>query len=125
MRAPRRLALTGWGLLLAASLAACGSQEPTPAGLGDPLQGRFIAMREACGSCHAIPGLQQADGLAGPPLTGFARRARIAGMLANTPDNLVRWLRSPQVVVPGNAMPDLRLTDKEARDVAAYLETLR
>jgi cytochrome c1 len=82
-------------------------------------------MREACGSCHTVPGLQQADGLAGPPLTGFARRTMIGGMLANTPDNLVGWLRSPQAVVPRNAMPDLRLTDKQARDVAAYLETLR
>jgi cytochrome c1 len=125
MTALRRFALAGAGVLLAASLAACGTHEATPAGLGDPQQGRLIAMREACGSCHTVPGLQQADGLAGPPLTGFARRTMIGGMLANTPDNLVGWLRSPQAVVPRNAMPDLRLTDKQARDVAAYLETLR
>ena len=45
----------------------------------------------------------------------------IAGVLPNTPENLVHWLRSPQAVVPGNAMPDVGLSDAQARDIAAYL----
>jgi cytochrome c2 len=125
MRGWRALVLAGLVAVAGALLGACSAPAPTPPGLGDPRQGRVVAIREACGSCHTIPGLQQADGLAGPPLTGFARRTMIAGILGNTPDNLVRWLRSPQAVVPGNAMPDLRLSETEARDVAAYLETLR
>ena len=46
-------------------------------------------------------------------------------MLRNNPENLVTWLRDPQQVVPGNAMPDLGLTDQQARDIAAYLYKLR
>ena len=46
-------------------------------------------------------------------------------MLRNTPDNLVRWMRNPQSVVPGNAMPDMGVTEAQARDIAAYLYTLR
>jgi len=46
-------------------------------------------------------------------------------MLRNEPRNLVTWLRHPQEVVPGNAMPDMRLDERDARDIAAYLYTLR
>ena len=55
----------------------------------------------------------------------FSRRTMIAGELPNSPDNLVRWIKDPELVEPGTAMPDLGLTDSEARDVAAYLYTLR
>jgi cytochrome c1 len=63
--------------------------------------------------------------MAGPPLDHFARRAFIAGILPNSPDNLAYWLRFPQKVVPGNAMPDSKLNGSEARDAAAFLESLR
>lgn len=79
----------------------------------------------SCGACHAVPGVPQADGMVGPPLVHFARRTVVAGMLPNTPSNLVLWIRFPQSVVPGNAMPDTGLSDAQARDVAAYLYTLR
>lgn len=49
----------------------------------------------------------------------------IAGELPNTPDNLVRWIKDPKLVEPGTAMPDLGLSDEQARDVAAYLYTLQ
>lgn len=52
-------------------------------------------------------------------------RTIIAGKLSNAPGNMVRWLRDPQAVVPGNAMPDQDLTEQEARDIAAYLYTLQ
>ncbi len=45
--------------------------------------------------------------------------------MRNTPPNLVRWLRDPQTVVPGNAMPNMHIDELDARDVAAYLYTLR
>lgn len=49
----------------------------------------------------------------------------VAGMLRNSPANLIRWIRDPQGVVPGNAMPDMGVTEADARDIAAYLYTLR
>jgi len=55
----------------------------------------------------------------------FGERATIAGMLPNEPRGLVRWLRHPQSVVPANAMPDMGLDERDARDIAACLYTLR
>jgi cytochrome c1 len=37
---------------------------------------------------------------------------------------MVRWLQAPQKLKPGSAMPDLGLSERDARDIAAYLETL-
>jgi cytochrome c1 len=65
--------------------------------------------------------MENARGQVGPPLAQFGRRAFIAGVLSNNPDNLVKWLRSPQSVIPGNAMPNTELTEEDARDIAAYL----
>jgi cytochrome c2 len=46
-------------------------------------------------------------------------------MLHNTPESMITWLRFPQRIVPGNAMPDMGLSETEARNIAAYLETLK
>jgi cytochrome c len=92
---------------------------------GAAARGREVILAKNCGSCHTIPGIRGARGLVGPPLMFFGRRTYIAGELPNGPDNLVRWVRSPQSVEPGTAMPDLGLSEQQARDVAAYLYTLR
>ena len=116
-------------LLATAALAACGPPvfggAAPPGAVGDPAQGAAVIGQAQCGACHEIPGIADAHGLVGPPLTEFGRRTMVAGMLPNTPDALVRWLRDPQGVTPGNGMPDTHLTDRQARDVAAYLYTLR
>jgi cytochrome c2 len=78
-----------------------------------------------CPACHTIPGIRNAEGNVGPPLTRFGDRTFIAGMLRNTPPNLVRWIREPQAVIPGNAMPNMGISGPDARDIAAYLYTLR
>jgi cytochrome c2 len=90
----------------------------------DPARGPALMQRYGCGACHTIPGVESARGQVGPLLSQFARRAYIAGVLRNDPDDLVRWLRAPQSVVPGNAMPDTGLGARDARDIAAYLYTL-
>jgi cytochrome c2 len=76
-----------------------------------------------CGGCHTVGGASGAHGLVGPPLDGIAVRAIIAGKLANNPSNLERWISTPQAVVPGNAMPDMPMTDQQGRDIAAFLYT--
>ena len=48
----------------------------------------------------------------------------IAGLLTNTPENMQRWLQAPKDVHPGGAMPNLGVTTRDARDMAAYLRTL-
>jgi cytochrome c1 len=84
-------------------------------------RGRTLFMQKGCGGCHALTGVPQAHGLVGPPLDGVGERAMIAGALANNPDNLERWIAHPQGVVPGNAMPDLPMTEQDSRDLAAFL----
>jgi cytochrome c2 len=112
-------------LALVLSLAACGAAPAPTKAIGDPVRGKVLVGRQACGACHQIPHIPQADGMVGPPLAGVARRTIIAGYLPNTPDNMARWVQSPQSVAPGNAMPDMGLSDRDARDIAAYLATLR
>jgi len=64
-------------------------------------------------------------GKVGPPLTDFGERGYIAGELPNNADNLIRWIMDPRGVEPGTDMPNLNVTQSEARDIAAYLFTLR
>jgi putative membrane protein len=93
--------------------------------LGNARHGAALIRQFGCGSCHLVPGIDGAMGVVGPPLMQVGRRIYIAGVLRNTPPNLVRWLRDPQLVVPGNAMPNMHIDEPDARDVAAYLYTLR
>lgn len=115
------------GLLLLLALAACDGEAP-PAALrvagGDAAQGRVLAAAHGCGACHVIPGVAGAVSWAGPPLAQWARRGWLAGRFPNTGETLVAWLRDPQAMSPGTAMPNLGLEDGEARDIAAFLMTL-
>jgi cytochrome c len=90
-----------------------------------PARGAAAIGVYGCGSCHTIPGIRGADALVGPPLDRVASRTYIAGVMANTRDNLVRWIKDPPGVDPLTAMPNLRVNDDDARDIARYLSTLR
>jgi len=124
----RRSAITIFVIILACLAASCEGGKKTNVYSvytgGDSHRGRQLIDQYRCGACHTIPGVHNADGLVGPPLMWFARRTMIAGELPNSPDNLVRWIKSPKSVEPGTAMPDLGLSDQQAKDVAAYLYTL-
>ncbi|HEY5410793.1 MAG TPA: c-type cytochrome [Caulobacteraceae bacterium] len=112
------------GVLTAtALLTACAPSGPGAAvSGGDPGRGKAVLAAAHCGACHQIPGVQGANGQVGPPLGGVGRRTILAGVLPNTPDNLVTWIRTPQTVKPGDAMPNSGLDQQQARDAAAYLE---
>jgi cytochrome c len=92
---------------------------------GNPENGPDALRKYGCISCHTVPGVKGANGKVGPPLNFWSQRGYIAGMLPNEPDNLIRWIQNPQAVVPGNDMPVLGVTDADARDIAAYLYTLK
>jgi len=87
--------------------------------------GQSAITRNGCGACHIIPGVPTATGRAGPSLRGLSRRAVVGGRLTNDPHNLIVWLRAPEHVSPGTAMPEQGLSERDARDIAAYLYTLR
>jgi cytochrome c1 len=91
----------------------------------DAQRGKAAIEQIGCGTCHMIPGIHDANGLVGPPLEHWSRRAYIAGEVPNTPGMLVRWIEMPQAIEPGTAMPNLGVTEQRARDIAAYLYTLR
>jgi mono/diheme cytochrome c family protein len=91
--------------------------------LGNPQAGLRAISQYMCATCHSIPGAA-GDSNVGPPLDGMARRGYIGGVLRNTPHNMVRWLLDPQQIDPQSAMPNLRLREQDARDIAAYLYTL-
>lgn len=115
-------------LLLAAGLGACALPgrhlPPAEAYGGDPARGQAAIARYGCGSCHVIPGVGQAKGLVGPPLTQFGRRSYIAGEVPNTDANLQKWIRDPQSIESHTVMPNLHVTRIDARDISAYLLTL-
>jgi cytochrome c len=90
---------------------------------GRPERGRRSLEQYGCGSCHAIPGVARARGRVGPALEGLALRGYLAGRLTNEPKNLTRWIRHPREVDPATAMPELGVTEPDARNMAAYLYT--
>ncbi len=110
------------------ALAACGSGERGPVVTvpgGNARRGRDLVEVYACGSCHVVPRVLGADSKVGPPLDGFAERVYIAGEIPNNSQNLIRWLMNPRAIEPNTAMPPMGVTAAEARDLAAFLYTLR
>jgi cytochrome c2 len=90
---------------------------------GDSRRGEAMFIQYGCGSCHALKDVRGATGSVGPPLDGIAGRTIIAGHLANKPENMEKWIRDPQHVSPGTAMPDLGVGETDARDITAFLYT--
>jgi cytochrome c2 len=106
-------------------LTSCRAAEGSVIPGGSVERGRTSLAGFGCGSCHTIAGVTGANGRVGPPLTGVASRSIIAGELANTPENMMRWIRDPVAIEPNTAMPNLSVSDATARDMVAYLYTLR
>jgi cytochrome c len=98
--------------------------EPTVVVGGSAARGEVAIQQYGCGACHSIPGVAGAQGLVGPPLDNWADRQIIVGSYPNQPQHLIRWIRFPQAVEPGNAMPDMGVSEQDARDISAYLYSL-
>jgi cytochrome c oxidase subunit 2 len=87
--------------------------------------GKNYFFTQTCANCHAIRGTTS-SAAAGPDLTHLASRRQLAaGLLDNTPENLARWLKSPDQLKPGCQMPNFGLTDDQVTQLVAYLEGLR
>jgi cytochrome c len=92
---------------------------------GDPDRGHKLITQYGCAACHTIPGFHGTKAQVGPPLTGIGGRMYIAGGAAeNKPDQLIAFLRDPRGVNTHGAMPNLHVTEADARDLAAFLYTL-
>lgn len=109
------------------SLCACADKTDSPRVIAgaDADAGLAVIERVGCAACHSVPGVAWPTGTVGGSLEGFAGRSLIAGRFPNQPETLVRWLRDAPSLSPETGMPPMPITDAQARDVAAYLYTLR
>jgi cytochrome c oxidase subunit 2 len=97
---------------------------PPPELAGDAAAGKDVFTKNACVGCHTIRGLSA--GVLGPDLTHFGGRALFgAGLWPINPENVAAWVKDPPALKPGAKMPNLHLSDADARAVAAYLVGLK
>jgi len=78
----------------------------------DPLLGAPEMFKTVCTSCHMVGGK---GGTVGPALDGVASRYSRA--------ELDTWLRDPQAVKPGTAMPNFGLADDVRHELVEWLMT--
>jgi cytochrome c2 len=69
-----------------------------------------------CQSCH-IADYKKDKGYVGPALAGVGDRLTAVW--------IYKWLKNPQALSPGTVMPNPNLPDGEARDLTAFLVTLK
>lgn len=117
-------------ILATAAAVACGdgnsaSYDAATIAHGRPDRGHDLIMQYGCGSCHTIPGIPGAVATVGPSLAGIANQSYIAGVLTNSPDHMREWIMDPPMVDSNTAMPNLGVNAHDARDISAYLYTLR
>jgi len=111
------------------ALACAREHAPAPthaaASAGDAAKGKEAILKYGCTSCHVIPGIDGPRGMVGPALDHWTAHAVMGKSTPRTHENLVKWIRDPQSVDPENTMPKLGVTEGDAHDIAAYLETLK
>lgn len=90
------------------------------------LSGPELFIRNGCGACHRIRGLD-ARGEVGPDLTHVGGRQSIAGgLLPTNPGTLAAWIVASQHLKPGNKMPSFEnLEGAELTTLATYLAGLK
>jgi len=74
-------------------------------------KGREMFKESGCRSCHKVKGVERVK--VGPPLENIGKKVKN--------DWLYRWLKDPQGTISNAKMPDFKLTDQEAADIARFL----
>ena len=75
---------------------------------------RLYANKYGCNACHAV---NQEGGKVGPALDR-------AGFRLN-PSWVYRWIKYPQAMKSESRMPNLGISDQDAKAISLYLSTLR
>lgn len=78
---------------------------------GDAARGENLVKTIGCTGCHTVAGVSIND--YAPSLSGLGSKVNA--------EWLYTWLKNPKHYSPGTRMPNLRLSDQEAADIAAYL----
>ena len=88
---------------------------------GDAKNGEQIAKSIGCQGCHVVgEGTRESVGprrTFGQPLENIGNKTSYEWVF--------NWVRDPKHYNPGTYMPNLRLTDQQAADIATYLMTLK
>ncbi len=109
---------------------ACGKREAAPVAAtagsaGDAARGRELMTSYGCIGCHMVPGIDGPRASLGPALDNSATKTAILGKFPNTPENMIRWLVNPPAMDPNTTMPNVGVSEQDARDMTAFLFTLR
>jgi|GEM_PF-3469772 caa(3)-type oxidase subunit IV len=119
---------------IAASAKPQAEEPATPAGglqpyinpkdIGNVELGREFWIMKGCTGCHMAPNIP-GGGQIGPNQGHFSQRPTIAGgVLPNTPEAVENWIMDPQKYKPGTLMPNLSVTEQQAKDLTAFLYSL-
>jgi cytochrome c oxidase subunit 2 len=101
---------------------------PKQAAAGDALYtaGEKLFTAKGCVACHSLVAVNAPKGMVGPNLANVGSRSYIAaGTLKNTDENLTHWIRDPQGIKKGVLMPNLGVTEQEARALVHFLRAHR
>ncbi|HET7062188.1 MAG TPA: c-type cytochrome [Nitrosospira sp.] len=99
-------------------------RQPASSGVAVSEDSGYKLFMDRCAGCHAIKGTDAA-GPHAPDLTHLNSRKRLAaGLLTNTPDNLMDWVTRAQQLKPGSRMPSIYLSEAEGEALSAFLSKL-
>lgn len=101
---------------------ACSTATSPEQKAGSQRSAPNLMIQYGCRTCHVVPNVPGAVGKVGPSLESLSQRSYLAGSLPNTPENLVQWIMHPQHFRPGTAMPEMGVSDPDARKIAKFLE---
>jgi mono/diheme cytochrome c family protein len=94
----------------------------SPAG-GNPQRGKQLVETAGCLACHAVGENTKVRETRGTSYDIAPELTRVGSK--TNPAWLYDWIRNPRRFNPTTKMPNLRLTDGEARDIVSYLTTLK
>ncbi len=94
------------------------AEVPKVSGTGDPTRGQKLLSDRGCYGCHVLDPNAQRDLVGtyrqfGPNLAGVGSKV--------SRDWIYHWIRDPRAWNPDTKMPNLRLSEQDALDIAEYL----
>jgi cytochrome c len=110
-------------IILAPTIVGCSSNAAQKSASVPQHETPELIVRYGCQTCHVIPGVPGAVGKVGPSLDSLGQRSYLAGTMSNTPLNLQLWIMHPQSIHPGTAMPEMGVTQSDAKQIAAFLSS--
>ncbi len=90
---------------------------------GDAKRGKQLVEAVGCQACHVLGENTKVRELRGTSYDIAPELTRVGSKV--NPDWIYDWIRNPRHYNPTTKMPNLRLSDGEAKDVVAYLVTLK